>query len=77
MDGIMKEMLKGKKTYMVSAGMVVNGMLAGFGQLENGGIDFMDCNWQLMNWAMILNGLGLSTLRAGLAGFIPMLKEKK
>ncbi len=73
----MKKMLMGKKTYMVSAGMVVSGVLAGFGQLEDGGIDFMDCTWQLMNWPLILNGLGLSTLRAGLASFIPMLKEKK
>jgi hypothetical protein len=72
-----KVMLQGKKTYMVSLGMVMSGMATGFGVTEAGAINLMDCTWQNMNWVMILNGLGLSTLRAALAAFIPMLKEKK
>jgi hypothetical protein len=73
---MLKQWLEGKKTYMVSLGMVLTGISAGFGQLENGGIDLSDCNYELMNWGMVLEGLGLSTLRAGLAKYMPMLRRK-
>ena len=73
----MKQWLEGKKTYLVSLGMVLTGISSGFGQLENGGINLMDCNYELMNWGMVLEGLGLSTLRAGLAKFMPMLRRKE
>ena len=72
-----KKYLEGKKTYLVSLGMVLTGISSGFGQLENGGINLMDCNYELMNWGMVLEGLGLSTLRAGLAKFMPMLRRKE
>ena len=72
-----KKYLEGKKTYLVAVGMVLAGISSGFGQLENGGIDLMDCNYELMNWGMVLEGLGLSTLRAGLAKFMPMLRRKE
>jgi hypothetical protein len=75
MDGVMKEYLKGKKTYLVSIGMVMSGIGAGFGLNEDGSMNLMDCNWELMDWSMILNGLGLSTLRAGLAKYVPMLRK--
>jgi hypothetical protein len=73
----MRKYLQGKKTYMVGAGMVLSGFAPGFGVTEAGTMNLMDCTWQNMNWAMILNGLGLSTLRAGLASYIPMFREKK
>ena len=74
----MKQFLMGKKTYMVGLSMVLSGMASGFGVDEaTGAMNLMDCTWQNMNWAMILNGLGLSTLRAGLASYVPMFKEEK
>jgi hypothetical protein len=73
---MLQRWLEGKKTYMVSIGMVLTGISTGFGQLENGGINLMDCNYELMNWGMVLEGLGLSTLRAGLAKFMPRLRKR-
>ena len=74
---MLKQWLQGKKTYLVSLGMVLTGISSGFGQLENGGMNLMDCNYELMNWGMVLEGLGLSTLRAGLSKFMPMLRRKE
>lgn len=52
------EFLKGKKTYIVAALMLLAGIVEG---LTGGGWEGM-----LANAQVILNGLGLMTLRAGI-----------
>lgn len=56
--------LRGKKTYTVSALLLVQTLLPSFMAVAQGG-DLLDAI-RLVDWRTVLEALGLSTLRAGM-----------